>query len=160
MTFCLVRTPCQHHCMHCCLCQPSKQIQSKPSDRCCAGASLMSPIIKSLLTEREPAALKYRGRAAVMHRVEQRMRFLAVRACSGSVCYHHANQAAATCWSILQADSAATLRGQYPSYRELLLRICQKLGIRCPSTLLTEVQSFENVAQRCTMHACKYPDQL
>ena len=30
------------------------------------------------MTEREPAALKHRGRAAVMHRVEQRMRFLAV----------------------------------------------------------------------------------
>lgn len=40
--------------------------------------SLLSPLIKSFLTAREPAALKHRGRAAVMHRIEQRMRFLAV----------------------------------------------------------------------------------
>ncbi|KAL0017824.1 hypothetical protein WJX77_005235 [Trebouxia sp. C0004] len=77
------------------------------------GTSLLSPLIKSLLTQREPAALKFRGRAAVMHRIEQRMRFLA-------------------------ADSASTLRGQYPSYRELLLRLCYKLEIKCPSTLITE----------------------
>ncbi|KAL0036083.1 hypothetical protein WJX79_001980 [Trebouxia sp. C0005] len=77
------------------------------------GTSLLSPLIKSLLTQREPAALKHRGRAAVMHRIEQRMRFLA-------------------------ADSASTLRGQYPSYRELLLRLCYKLEIKCPSTLITE----------------------
>ena len=42
--------------------------------------SLLSPLIKSFLTAREPAALKHRGRAAVMHRIEQRMRFLAVGA--------------------------------------------------------------------------------
>ena len=48
----------------------------------------MSPIIKSLLTEREPAALKYRGRAAVMHRVEQRMRFLAVQTFLVQMSFH------------------------------------------------------------------------
>ena len=30
------------------------------------------------MTEREPAALKHRGRATVMHRIEQQLRFLAV----------------------------------------------------------------------------------
>lgn len=77
------------------------------------GASLLSPLLKSILTTKEPAALKHRGRAAVMHRIEQRMRFLA-------------------------ADSASTLRGQYPSYRETLQRLCYRLDIKCPSTLLTE----------------------
>lgn len=43
-----------------------------------AGASLLSPVIKTLMTEREPAALKHRGRATVMHRIEQQLRFLAV----------------------------------------------------------------------------------
>ncbi len=62
-----------------------KQVDSKCEFFCCgtpgcicAGTSLLSPLIKSLLTQREPAALKHRGRAAVMHRIEQRMRFLAV----------------------------------------------------------------------------------
>ena len=39
----------------------------------------------------------------------------------------------------MQADSASTLRGQYPSYRETLQRLCYRLDIKCPSTLLTEV---------------------
>lgn len=75
--------------------------------------SLLSPLIKSVLTAREPAALKHRGRVAVMHRIEQRMRFLG-------------------------ADSASTLRGHYPSYREMLLKLCYKLEIKCPRTLITE----------------------
>ncbi len=95
-------------------------------------------MIKSLLTQREPAALKHRGRAAVMHRIEQRMRFLAVSSdqLSSTQCY-------ACCWhqntATSQADSASTLRGQYPSYRELLLRLCYKLEIKCPNILITEV---------------------
>lgn len=39
----------------------------------------------------------------------------------------------------MQADSASTIRGQYPSYRQLLQRLCSKLEIQCPSTLITEV---------------------
>jgi len=35
------------------------------------------------------------------------------------------------------------LRGQYPSYRELLLRLCYKLEIKCPSTLITEVSNLQ-----------------
>ena len=38
-----------------------------------------------------------------------------------------------------QADSASTLRGHYPSYREMLLKLCYKLEIKCPRTLITEV---------------------
>ena len=43
-----------------------------------AVSSLLSPLLKSILVAREPAALKHRGRLAVMYRIEQRMRFLAV----------------------------------------------------------------------------------
>jgi len=95
--FCLVS---HHHLKHHCIACPGTQKRQrfavnclpyrKPANSkceqfccgttrgCCAGTSLLSPLFKSLLTQREPAALKHRGRAAVMHRIEQRMRFLAV----------------------------------------------------------------------------------
>lgn len=99
--------------------------------------NLLSPLIKSVLTAREPAALKHRGRAAVMHRIEQRMRFLGV-----SLRPLYAELTAvlmSTAGIDTQADSASTLRGHYPSYREMLLKLCHKLDIKCPRTLITEV---------------------
>jgi len=61
-------------------------------------ASLFSPVVKSLVTEREPALLEQRGRVSVMHKVESRFRFLA-------------------------ADSQSLLQGRRPGYREVLLSI-------------------------------------
>ena len=45
----------------------------------CSGASPLSPLIKSLVADAEPAAIGLRGRASLMHRIESRFRFLAVR---------------------------------------------------------------------------------
>lgn len=56
----------------------SGSLLSKRYERLTVETSLLSPLIKSILTAREPASLKHRGRAAVMHRIEQRLRFLAV----------------------------------------------------------------------------------
>lgn len=62
------------------LCQLSKTAACSSTTLLLAvETSLLSPLIKSVLTAREPAALKHRGRVAVMHRIEQRMRFLGVR---------------------------------------------------------------------------------
>lgn len=52
------------------------------TNECCAGASPFSPVLKTLLADNEPAAAALRGRPALMHRVESRFRFLAVRTCS------------------------------------------------------------------------------
>lgn len=45
---------------------------------CGAGASPLSPVIKSLITENEPAAGHLRGRNSLMRAIDQRFRFLAV----------------------------------------------------------------------------------
>lgn len=45
---------------------------------CDAGGSLLSPFVKSLVADNEPAAIHLRGRTATMHRIESRFRFLAV----------------------------------------------------------------------------------
>ena len=42
------------------------------------GASPLSPLVKSLVADAEPAAIALRGRASIMHRIESRFRFLAV----------------------------------------------------------------------------------
>jgi hypothetical protein len=47
---------------------------------CCAGLSPLSPVLKSLLADNEPAAVLHRGRESLMRRIESRFRFLAVRA--------------------------------------------------------------------------------
>lgn len=39
----------------------------------------MSPLVKSLVADNEPPAVQYRGRTTLMHRIESRFRFLAVR---------------------------------------------------------------------------------
>ena len=90
-----------------------------------------------------------------MHRVERRMRFLAVYfACSALNCIALSQRAATFCGT--QADSASTLRGQYPSYRQLLLRLCQKLDLKCPSSLMTEVWSCSLVCASENGHpVCK-----
>ncbi len=59
-----------------------------------------------------------------------------------------------------QADSASTLRGQYPSYRELLLRLCYKLEIKCPSTLITEVSNLQNTYNSVALWAYQVPQML
>ena len=43
-----------------------------------AGSSPLSPVIKSIVVENEPAAAHLRGRVGLMHRIESRFRFLAV----------------------------------------------------------------------------------
>ena len=48
------------------------------SQPCFAGVSPLSPLLKTVLRDNEPAAMTYRGRASLMHRIEQRFRFLAV----------------------------------------------------------------------------------
>ena len=44
-----------------------------------AGLSPLSPVLKSLLADNEPAAVLHRGRESLMRRIESRFRFLAVR---------------------------------------------------------------------------------
>ncbi|KAK9803232.1 hypothetical protein WJX73_007926 [Symbiochloris irregularis] len=75
------------------------------------GSSPLSPVLKSVLGDSEPAA-PIRGRAALMHRVEARFRFLA-------------------------ATAGAMLKGHRPSYRESLLQVRERLSIKCPSGLRT-----------------------
>ena len=65
------------------------------------GPSPFSPMVKSLAGDSEPAALERRGRSSVMHRIEARFRFLA-------------------------ADSATTLKGSRPSYRDALLSVRER----------------------------------
>lgn len=75
------------------------------------GRSPLSPILKSLMADNEPA-VPLRGRAALMHRIEARFRFLA-------------------------ATAGALLKGRRPSYRESLLQVRDRLSIKCPSGLTT-----------------------
>ncbi|GIL65383.1 hypothetical protein Vafri_19137 [Volvox africanus] len=90
--------------------------------------SPFSPVIKSLLVERdEPALVSLRGRRSVMHKVEAHFRFLA-------------------------ADSVHLLRGARPSYREVLLDVRDKLDIRCSRNLSTydlETEIFLHVLNDC-----------
>ncbi|GIL88906.1 hypothetical protein Vretimale_16868 [Volvox reticuliferus] len=90
--------------------------------------SPFSPVIKSLLVERdEPALVSLRGRRSVMHKVEAHFRFLA-------------------------ADSVHLLRGARPSYREVLLDVREKLDIRCSRNLSTydlETEIFLHVLNDC-----------
>ena len=56
-----------------------KAIVSKQSDLdIYAGGSLLSPLVKSLVADNEPPAVGLRGRTTLMHRIENRFRFLAV----------------------------------------------------------------------------------
>ncbi|KAK9822234.1 hypothetical protein WJX81_003153 [Elliptochloris bilobata] len=90
------------------------------------GVSPLSPVVKSLVADNEPAAVALRGRAALMHRLEARFRFLA-------------------------ADSSAVLRGHRPSYREALLYLRDHLSIKCPGGLATEdleTEIFLHLLQR------------
>ena len=50
-----------------------------------AGVSPLSPVLKSLLADNEPAAVLHRGRESLMRRIESRFRFLAVRLLSCSL---------------------------------------------------------------------------
>lgn len=79
---------------------------------CLFGSSPLSPIVKSIVTENEPAAGRLRGRSSLMRVIDQRFRFLA-------------------------ADAGAMIRGRRPSYRESLLSVRDRLSVDCPSTLRT-----------------------
>ncbi|KAG2487608.1 hypothetical protein HYH03_013747 [Edaphochlamys debaryana] len=90
--------------------------------------SPFSPVIKSLVVERdEPALVMQRGRRSVMHKVEAHFRFLA-------------------------AGSLHLLRGARPSYREILLDVRDKLDIRCSRNLSTydlETEIFLHILGNC-----------
>lgn len=94
-----------------------------------AGRSLFSPLVKSLVAEREEelsAALS--GREALILAIDRRLRFLA-------------------------ADSRDTLRGRWPPYRQVLLMVRDKLGIRCSSSLLTNELEAEVFLALLERHA-------
>ena len=58
----------------------TKALLSSPAASYVAGVSPLSPVVKSLVADNEPAAVGLRGRVALMHRLEARFRFLAVSA--------------------------------------------------------------------------------
>jgi len=89
--------------------------------------SPFSPVVKSIVTEKEPALVELRGRVSVMHKVESRFRFLA-------------------------ADPACLLQGKRPGYREALLAIRDRVDVRCSSNLSTydlETEIFLHILQNC-----------
>ena len=79
-----------------------------------------------------------------MHRIESRFRFLAVNPAvrSAHILSFYTRGMRAVCQtmshSTLQADSAATLRGYRPSYREVLLHVRDRLHVPCPGGLATQ----------------------
>lgn len=77
-----------------------------------AGRSLFSPVVKSIMAEREDLSASASGREVLILAIDRRLRFLA-------------------------ADSRGTLRGVWPGYRQVLLMVRDKLGLRCSSSLLT-----------------------
>lgn len=90
-------------------------------------SSPFSPVVKSLVTENEPAMVELRGRVSVMHKVESRFRFLA-------------------------ADSAFLLQGKRPGYRDTLLAIRDRVNVPCSGNLSTwdlETEIFMHVTQHC-----------
>eukprot|EP01024_Parvocaulis_polyphysoides_P041205 TRINITY_DN37783_c1_g3_i1.p1 TRINITY_DN37783_c1_g3~~TRINITY_DN37783_c1_g3_i1.p1 ORF type:complete len:387 (+),score=43.67 TRINITY_DN37783_c1_g3_i1:176-1336(+) len=89
--------------------------------------SWFSPLGKRILGENEPSALNFRGRKALMRRIEKQFRFLA-------------------------ADSMSMIRGVRPSYRQTLVNLTQYLKIDCPSDLATpdlESEIFLYVLDKC-----------
>lgn len=106
-----------------------------------AGSSPLSPVVKSIVMDSEPAAPHLRGRVGLMRRIESRFRFLAVRSfyvfenhgcscCLGQVFVTLLEDDIVSLNLRLQADATATLRGQRPSYRESLLSVRQRLEVR------------------------------
>ena len=95
-------------------------------------------MLKSLLADKEPAAAALRGRLALMHRIERRFRFLAVRiaTCLG----WRASQAKALIWLRVQASTQSVIRGHRPSYRDALLAVRDRLQVNCPRGLSLEVR--------------------
>ncbi|KAI7835338.1 hypothetical protein COHA_010762, partial [Chlorella ohadii] len=90
------------------------------------GRNLFGPLLKTLVVESDEPAEAVGGREALISAIDRRLRFLA-------------------------ADSRATLRGRWPAYREVLLMLGDKLGIRCPATLLTselEAEVFLHLLER------------
>lgn len=95
---------------------------------CLHGRSLTSPLLKTLVADKEPASVQLSGRLLLMYKIEQRFRFLA-------------------------ADSITVLRGQRPSYRDALLKLRDRLSVHCVSTMPVadlEVEIFLAIVQRHT----------
>lgn len=80
------------------------------------GISPLSPLVKSIAVASSPSPppspSRPGGRAALAAAIDARFRFLA-------------------------ADAGATLGGRRPSYRDTLLRLRDRLGVRCPGGLRT-----------------------
>ncbi|KAL4458066.1 hypothetical protein ABPG75_012931 [Micractinium tetrahymenae] len=94
-----------------------------------AGRSLFSPLVKSLVAEREEGlSAAESGREALILAIDRRLRFLA-------------------------ADSRDTLRGRWPPYRQVLLMVRDKLGIRCSTSLLTNELEAEVFLALLERHA-------
>jgi len=99
--------------------------------------SLFSPFVKSLVTEKEPASIEYRGRTSVMHKIQSRFRFLA-------------------------ASSMETLKGYRPTYRETLMHIQSKFNIRCPRQLETsdlETEIYLYLLSNCQQFISEQPQR-
>lgn len=96
------------------------------------GRSLFSPLLKSLMVMAESEGggegAAPSGRDALIPTIDRRLRFLA-------------------------ADSASTLRGRWPAYRQVLLMIRDKLGIACSPTLLTNELEAEVFLHLLSQHA-------
>jgi hypothetical protein len=98
------------------------------------GRSLFSPVLKSLAVLAEEGGVAAGGghspssRDALITAIDRRLRFLA-------------------------ADSASTLRGRFPAYRQVLLMLRDRLGITCPPTLLTNELEAEVFLHLLARHA-------
>lgn len=89
------------------------------------GPSPFSPLVKSLVTVKEPALVEVRGRSSIMHKLESRFRFLA-------------------------ADSASFLQGRRPGYREILLQIRTRWDpCSAASRSVHTSEMFEHACKAC-----------
>lgn len=98
------------------------------------GPSPFSPLLKSMAGADEAAArLHHVGREGFIRLLEERFRFLA-------------------------ADSALLVRGIRPQYRDTLLAVRRRLGVKCPATLVTadlEAEIFLHLLQQAYLRASR-----
>ena len=122
-----------------------------------AGASPFSPVLKSLLADDEPAAAALRGRRALMHRVESRFRFLAVRCLPPAL---RTDAAGPEQQRAAQASTHSVIRGHRPSYRETLLAVRARLQVQCPGGLSLEARPLRcrrQLKRSCQATCCTAP---
>lgn len=93
---------------------PATRIRSQEIWSLLNGPSLFSPVVKTLVIQRDdaPLAISYLGRESAMRRIEERFRFLS-------------------------CDVSSIIGRPPPSYRETLLRIHRRMQLSCPRTLPT-----------------------